>query len=198
MLWTLLLGLAHADGPAAVLAVGTRPAAEPPTDDATTDGPAPEAPSTAPPTPPPEARPDSWLRSLQDCLADKRPEGFHVIDRRAPGATASSLAARLPNWAALAPTYVVLRLSEPPDPAALGLLLTGFEALKPPPPTLLFLPPPISQDPSPTPPIWAPVVAEHPGVTVVVDGEWHLTEQGNARVGARICDAILALSKTTP
>lgn len=173
MLWTLLVGLTWADGPSAILAVGDRP---------------------APATP----HPDSWVQSLQDCLADKQPEGFHVIDRRTPGATAADLAERIAEWKALSPAHVVIRFSTAPRPDALRALLTGLQAPDPPPPRLILLPPPPSEDPATPAPSWARVLEDHQGVTVVVEGAWHLTEQGNARVGARICEAILSLSKTLP
>lgn len=177
----LLLGPAWADGPATVLTVGDRPVPPPPP----TEGAPPRAPT-----------PDSWVQSLQDCLTDRRPEGFQVADRRTPGATAVTLAAALEEWASLSPTHVVIRLSTDPAGPALAALLDG---LKTPegtgPSVLLLLPAPVATPEAPAP-AWAPVVADRAGVTVLIDGTWHTTEQGNARVGARICDAILPPGKS--
>lgn len=191
MLWTFLLpfGSAFAQDPVAILAVGDRP-----------------APSLTEQPPPP----DSWVQALQDCLNEKRPEGFQVVDRRIPGETVTTLKTRLEELASLAPAHVVIRLGSNPDTEALSALVGALVTAESTAPAVVLLPferpdpPPTAPaptadataesaatpDPSAPRGTWADL-ATHPRVTVLAEGPWHLTEQGNARVGARLCEAIL-------
>jgi hypothetical protein len=169
--------------PAAVLALGDGLVAAPP---------------AAPAVAPAEAAagsavPGGWVPVLADCLEERAPQRFTVVDRVAGGETLASARAKLAGARELAPGFVVVALGarelagEAVDPTALRSELDAFLAdLRPkggkkPGPSVLLL--------SAVPPTLSQVAGSDPAQQDKVDGKaaaWNKVLGDVARAGEGI------------
>jgi hypothetical protein len=94
-------------------------------------GPGPSTPAaTAVPDPAPAPVPGGWVPVLADCLQERAPQRFTVIDRASLGATMAQIRAHLAEVRALGPAWVVVTLggTEAGERSGLRAELEGFVA----------------------------------------------------------------------
>lgn len=187
-----VVSVAWAD-PATVLAVGDGIIAAPP---------------TASPAP---TVPGGWVPVLADCLAERSPQKFTVVDRATPGETVASARGRAAEAVELSPALIVVALGArevaagaAPTRASVQALVTELRA-----PRVLLLPalapPGASAAIEARVEAYDKVLAEVAGAELVPI-EWpkdsaargllaiggSLTDPGHARVAAAVCERILA------
>ena len=155
--------------------------------------------------------PGGWVRVLADCLEERKPSEYEVVDRRVVGETLTSLKERAADIAKLEPSWVVVSLGALPErtEAQWSELLT---ALIPTQSGGLVVLPAAAPDRAKLAGQLRQIVAARERL-IVLDpyGAWptspddrralinesdqQLTDQGYAKVASSMCDALLEPKK---
>lgn len=169
---------------------------------------------TAPSIPSPSSSPGGWVAVLADCLEERAKGKYTVVDRAIAGQTPEQVRTGLATILDLKPGLVLVGVSPPKgtDKAAVAAFQAQLEAIghdvagKGAGTVLVGVVEPVDADPR-----WndavSQVAKDIPGVVhvdLVVDWprdpvdraslirDGYLSEQGHARVGAAVCDAVIA------
>ncbi len=146
-----------------------------------------------------------WVAVLADCLEERRPGAFVVVDRSAGGERPVALAHSAPVVRELAPALVVVGFGAEPTAEITALLDTlrredgpAVMLVGPLPPSIrreavlaLWTAAPLGAilvDPS----VGWPTAPEERAR--LADADDRLSDPGHARIGAQVCDAVLAWS----